>query len=133
MSILRTCLIGLMAGAMMCDPVMFIKPANAQAPSYFFDSHRTRLPHGDCIRDAQRTARELRMDVRTNVDFAVGGFVGNSAVLMICTFIPRAGPCPGQDGAVVTMYVSGPSSAESSDTLRRVQSSFGNATVIDCG
>jgi hypothetical protein len=132
MSILRTCLIGLMTGAMMCDPVMFIKPANADAPALFFDTHKTRLPHASCIRDARRTMREVGLAVHTNLDFAVGGSVGNTNVMIFCTFIPRGGPCPGQDGAVVTMISTSPPGPEAGDMLKRLQKSFGNAVLFDC-
>lgn len=133
MSISRTCLIGLMTGAMMCDPVMFIKPANADVPALFFDTHKTRLPHASCIQDARRTAREVGLALHTNLDFAIGGSVGNSNVMIFCTFIPGGGPCAGQDGAVVTMISTSPPGQEAGDTMTRVRAAFGNGILFDCG
>lgn len=132
MSNLRMCLIGLMTGAMVCDPVMFIKPARADAPALFFDTHKTRLPHADCIRDARRTMSQVGARLFTNQDFVVGGTVGNANVIIVCTFIPRGGPC-GTDGAVVTMVSTAPPGPEAPDLLKRLQAAFGNATLIDCG
>lgn len=132
MRILRPSLIGIMTAAMICDPVMFIKPANADVPALLFDTHKTRLPHADCIRDARRTMGEVGLTVHTNLDFAVGGSAGNSNVLIICTFIPRGGPCAGQDGAVVSMISTSPG-PEAGDMLKRLQASFGNGILIDCG
>lgn len=31
--------------------------SQAQAPAFAFDTHKTRLPHADCIQDARRTAK----------------------------------------------------------------------------
>jgi hypothetical protein len=122
-----------MTGAILCDPVMFIKPANAQQPALFFDTHKTRLPHAHCIRDARRTMREVGLNADTNLDFAVGGGAGTSRVMIFCTFIPGGGPCAGQAGAVVTMISTSPSNPDAAAMLRRLQAAFGNATLIDCG
>jgi len=130
MRILKPSLIGLTTAAMLSNPLMFINVAKADVPPFLFDTHKTRLPHADCIRDARRTAREVGFTDVKDLDFALLANVGNSVVLIVCTFIPAGGPCPGQDGAVVTTVSSGQDVA---DTFRRVQSSFGNGTLIDCG
>ena len=115
---------------MMCDPVMVIKPANAQAPAFAFDTHKTRLPHADCIQDARRTAKTVGLHLDTNLDFAIAGGVGDTSVVIICTFIPGGGPCPGQAGAVVSTIVMGQGAA---DRLKQLKDVFGNAGIIDCG
>jgi|SRR5579871_5886808 len=129
---LRMCLVGLMAGAMICDPVVLIKPARADTPALFFDTHKTRLPHADCIRDARRTMQAVGARLFTNQDFVIGGTIGNANALIFCTFIPRSGPC-GTDGAVVTIVSASPAGPEADTVLKRLQTTFGNGTLIDCG
>src|SRR5947209_9816098 len=82
MRILKPSLIGLTTAAMLSNPLMFINVAKADVPPFLFDTHKTRLPHADCIRDARRTAREVGFTDVKDLDFAVLANVGNSAVLI---------------------------------------------------
>jgi hypothetical protein len=132
MRLLKTSLLALMTAGMVFDPVMFVKPAFAQ-PAFFFNTHKTRLPHASCMQDARRTVYAVGLAIKTDLDFAIGGDKGTASGTIICTFIPGGGPCPGQAGAVVTIIATSLPGPDAKALFDQMVSTFGNGVLIDCG
>lgn len=133
MKILRTCLFAFaLIGAIAFDGVVFVKPAAAQ-PAFFLNTHKTRLPFDHCMRDARRTVRDVGLRVTADTGFAIGGITATAHAFIICTRLPRAGPCPGQDGAVVTLTSASFPGPDAKAMLDRMVSAFGDGILFDCG
>ena len=131
MKILRTCLLALV-GAIVFDGVVFVESAAAQ-PAFFFNTHKTRLPHDHCMRDAKRTVRAVGLKAGAELAFGIGGTTSTVNAFIVCTRLPGAGPCPRTDGAVVTFISTSFPGPDAKAMLDKMVSTFGDGVLFDCG
>jgi len=124
----------MLVGASAIIAAATVERAAAQpAPALFFDTHKTRLPARDCMQDAHRTVKAVGLHVVSQNAFSILANTPKVTAFIVCTTLPKAGPCAGQDGAVVTMIVTAQPGPDAPDMLKRISSTFGNAQLIDCG
>jgi hypothetical protein len=85
------------------------------------------------MRDARRTIPAVGLTVTNDLGFAIVGITpGAVHAAIICTTIPGAGPCPGQDGAVATFISTSFPGPDAKAMLDRMVATFGDAVQIDC-
>jgi hypothetical protein len=131
MKILGTYLF-LLIGAMAFEEVVFIQPADA-FPAYFFKFRKTRLPFDSCPRDARHTVEVLGLENKIVEPFGAGGTTATVRAFILCTRIPRGGPCEGQDGATVIFMSAGDNGPDATTMLDKMDATFGDSILIDCG
>ena len=85
------------------------------------------------MQDAKRASDAIGLKSVQETAVSVIANTPRVTAIIICTTLPKAGPCPGQDGAVASMIVTAAPGPDAPTTLDKMVKAFGNVGVIDCG
>lgn len=119
-----------LTAAMAIDATGLVRPAAAY-PAYYLRFRQTKLPYNSCPTNAKQTVNTLGLANKIIDSFGAGGTTPTVRAYILCTRIPKGGPC-GKDGATVVFNSAGDNTDDAKTILDKLDKTFGDAVLIDC-